>query len=455
MDKSALPQQQLDIRAKCFHPSGAFVEFKREEIEQSISDRFEQQVNKYPDRLAIKAGSCELTYDELNKTSNRVARAILSLRGTSDEPVPLLMENGPTLISAILGVLKAGKFYATLDPQYPRQRLSYMLEDSQAGFFITDTQNLPLASSWAQEGLQPLNVDELDTALSTDNVRLSISPDAYASIFYTSGSTGQPKGVLQNQRSMLHQISNHTNNRQICKYDRLTLLSSCSYSASIKDIFGALLNGAALLPFDLRTEGVSHLANWLAEEEITIYRSVPSVFRHFASVLTAEGKFPKLRLIHLGGEAFYKKDLEKYRDCFSPPCIFVSNMGCTEMGPARDYFIDRQSQVTGSVVPAGYAVEGVEVQLLDSGGQQLGFDSVGEIAFRSRYLSPGYWRRPELTKAAFLPDPEGGDERVYRTGDLGHMSPDGCLIHLGRKDFQVKIRGIGSTLRKSSWPFWI
>ena len=440
INASELPWQRA-IRSKCFHPSGVFTEFRREEIEQSISDRFEQQVNKYPDRLAIRAETCELTYDELNNASNRVARALIALRGTSDEPVPLLMEKGPPLISAILGVLKAGKFYVPLDPQYPRQRLAYMLEDSQAGFFITDTQNLHLATSLAKDGLQQLNVDELDASLSTDNVRLSIPPDAYANIFYTSGSTGQPKGVLQNQRNVLHQISNHTNNRHICEYDRLTLLSSCSYTATVKDIFGALLNGAALFPFDLRTGGVSHLANWLAQEEITIYRSVPSVFCHFASVLTAEDKFPKLRLIHLGGEPFYNKDLEKYRDCFSPTCIFVNSMGCTEMGPARDYFIDKQTQTTDSVVPAGYAVEGVEVQLLDPGGQQVGFDSAGEIAFRSRYLSPGYWRRPELTKAAFLPDPEGGDERVYRTGDLGRILPDGCLTHLGRKDFQVKIRG--------------
>ena len=116
-------------------------------------------------------------------------------------------------------------------------------------------------------------------------------------------------------------------------------------------------------------------------------------------------------------------------------------MGSTELSPTRDYFIDKETQLTGSVVPAGYTVEGVEVRLIDGRGQQVGFDCVGEIAIRSRYLCPGYWRRPELTKAAFLPDPEGGDERVYRTGDLGRMSPDGCLVHLGRKDFHLKVMG--------------
>jgi acyl carrier protein len=107
----------------------------------------------------------------------------------------------------------------------------------------------------------------------------------------------------------------------------------------------------------------------------------------------------------------------------------------------RKFFMDKETPITGGVVPVGYAVEDNEVLLLDEAGHAVGFNHIGEIAVKSRYIAPAYWRRPDLTTATFLPDPEGGNARTYRTGDLGLMLPDGCLLHLGRKDFQVKIRG--------------
>ena len=144
--------RQQSIRAKCFHPTGKFIEFKKEEIEQSIPARFEQQVAKYPDRLAVKARSHQLTYDELNKAANRVARAILAQRGECNEPIALLLEKGTPLSATILGVLKAGKIYVPLDPSYPRARIAAILEDLHPGLIVTDNQYISLASKLAQHG---------------------------------------------------------------------------------------------------------------------------------------------------------------------------------------------------------------------------------------------------------------------------------------------------------------
>ena len=140
-----LPPEQQAIRAKCFHPTGTFVEFNKEEIEQSIADRFEEQVRRYPDRLAVKTEKEELTYEELNNAANRVARAILAQRGVGEEPVALLFEHGAPMFAALLGVLKAGKFYVPLDPSYPRARVSYILQDSRADLIVTNHRNLSLA----------------------------------------------------------------------------------------------------------------------------------------------------------------------------------------------------------------------------------------------------------------------------------------------------------------------
>jgi amino acid adenylation domain-containing protein len=442
----ALSRPKPSIQGRRVGPTNTFIEFKKENIEQSIPDRFEQQVDRYPNRLAVKAKSHALTYDTLNKVTNRVARAILAQRGEGEEPIALLLGHSGSAIIAILGILKAGKIYVPLDPSYPQARMTYMLEDSQAGLIVTNNKNLSLAASLAthratQNVCPVLNINEIDTSLSTENLGLSIPPDTNAYLIYTSGSTGQPKGVVHTHRNALHKIRGYTNHCHICADDRLLLLASFSFSSSTATIFGALLNGAAVFPFNVKEQGLTRLASWLIQEEITIYHSVATSFRHFIGTLTGEETFPKLRLIRLGSETIYKQDVELYRRHFPQDCILYVGMSTTETGSVCRYFVDKETEIADNVVPAGHAVEGMEILLLDDEGQTVGLNQVGEIAVRSRCLSPGYWRRPDLTRAKFLPDPEGGDKRIYLTGDLGRMRPDGCLEHLGRKDFQVKIRG--------------
>ena len=436
-----LPPEQEAIRARCFHPSGTFVEFKKEEVEQSIPERFEKIVAKYRDHVAVKTSNQTLTYEELNRLANRVADAILAESHDNRRPVALLLENDAPMIAAILGVLKAGKIYVPLDPLLPDTRAGYIIDDSQAGLIVTDGRNRLLANKLARNTLPLVDLDSLDASLPSGSPSRSISSDAPAWILYTSGSTGRPKGVVQNHRNVLHFVMNYNNGFHLCAEDRLTVLSSFSVNAGNHDIFTALLNGASLYPLDIKECGVGRLVDWLILHEITIYHSVPSVFRHFLDSLIYDVKFPSVRVVRFGGESTSRRDVELYKRHFSRDCILVNRLGSTETGTLRWYFMDQSSPIEGNIVPVGYPVEDNEILLLDESGKEVGIDTIGEIAVKSRYVTPGYWQKPDLTKASFLPGSEGEAERTYRTGDVGRLLPNGCLIHLGRKDFQVKIRG--------------
>ena len=431
-----LPSQQEAIRAKCFHPSGTFDEFTGEEIEQSIPGRFEKIVRKHPGRLAVKARTCSLTYAALNHAANQIAHSIVIQRGMAEESIGCLLNPGAARAAAMLGVLKAGKIYVLLNPSFPEARIKFMLRDSQSTVILTDNDHLSMAKGFVEDGVRLINVDDLDSRLSIENPGVFISPNAYAWISYTSGSTGQPKGVVQNHRNLLHLFMTQTNDLHICSADRLLTLT---YSAG--ELLLAVLNGASVFPVNIQKEGLAGLSDWLMQEEITVYNSVPSIFRQFAKSLRGDERFPKLRLIRFTGEALYRADVDLYKKYFCESCIVVNRLSSNEVPAFRQYFINHSTVLTDSVVPVGYSIGGYDVLLIGADGQEVGINEIGEIAVKSRHLAPGYWRNPDLTQAKFSSISGEADKRIFKTGDLGRVNPDGCLVYLGRQDFQVKIRG--------------
>ena len=247
-----------------------------------------------------------------------------------------------------------------------------------------------------------------------------------------------PKGVMQNHRYVLNLYQNYTNSGEMTEQDRFSLLYSAAFGGAVRDVYCALLNGAALLPLNVKQIGLHQLGNWLQDNGITVMFVVATLFRHFASTLNGQGHFPKLRLIQIGSETVYRQDVELFKQNFSEQCTLMVNLGGTEISPVRQFPIKKNAVLTGSTVPAGYPVEGTEVLLWDEGGQEVPPGEVGEIVVESRQIALGYWRKPQLSKQVFVKD---SDRRYFKTGDLGRLLPDGCLVHLGRKDFQIKIRG--------------
>jgi len=270
---------------------------------------------------------------------------------------------------------------------------------------------------------------------------VDLDPAHLAYVIYTSGSTGRPKGAMHTHRTVLVEVRNLTNAWHVGAQDRWLLYTSLSFANSVRTIYLGLLNGGAVYPYDLKTLGFDALPNWLQSNRITIVRTVPTVFRNFMATLPRGCVFPDVRLLSIGGEPVYGSDVEAFNEHFTPGCTIAHGLGPTECFMVCMQLVAHGSRVEGGKLDIGWPLPGKEIYLLDEHGREVGAGEVGEICVKSRYIALGYWRDAARTEAAFQSDPRDPSLRTYHTGDLGLRRPDGCLTHVGRRDFQVKIRG--------------
>ena len=277
-------EAQTRSRNPPIRPLDPFTPFPVEHTAQSISARFERQVREHADRVAIQTPDEHLSYADVNGIANDLAHAILARRGHGPEPIALLFDHGAAVVPAMFGVLKSGKFYVALDASYPRERLRYLLADSGARLIIADHANVALAGRLSNDAIDVIDFDSHAASRVPANVEVTTSPDEVASILYTSGSTGGPKGVMNTHRTMLADIRNVTNAWGVSPRDRWLLHTSMGFGGSTRTIFGALLNGSGLYAFDSKRYGFAPLPDWLRRHAITIFRtgtnSVPKLHHH-------------------------------------------------------------------------------------------------------------------------------------------------------------------------------
>ena len=291
-----------------------------------------------------------------------------------------------------------------------------------------------------------LDVSALSPALDERPPRIAIAPDALAYVFYTAGSTGEPKGVMQSHRNLLQLARLYHEEIGLSPEDRVLCPMPLVYAGGVWGLLGALASGASL--HRASAEGAGALPAQIAEGAITVAQLMTSMLRQLLREVAPGQRFPSLRLVYTGGEVLHPADVSRFREVF-PACTLLYDLGSTEAGLICHLRIDAGASPDGYVhhregkplVPVGFPLPGVELSILDGGGRPVAPGSDGQIVVRSEFLSPGYWRDPERTGAAFLADPAGGARRIYLTGDVGTMLPDGRLLQLGRTDLLTKIRG--------------
>jgi len=415
-----------------------------------IIKNFEEQVEKFPGRNAVITDKIRLTYRELNRYSNRLANTIIGIdQGSGKEIInrqntALLFEHSADMIIGVLGALKAGKVYVPLDVTYPENRLTYMLEHSESYLVLTNTRNQALAERLTTALKQPpeiVNIDTIvtDTGIPAENLQRECSGERLAYILYTSGSTGWPKGVVQDHQNVCYYIRNWTERFSITHEDRMTLFSAFSHDGAGQDMFGALHNGAALYPFNILSRpNIAELSAWLKEEKITIWHSVPTLFRYFLNTLSDDDieRFIDLRYTLLGGEAIRDHDIQMFQRFF-PHSILANVYGQTESSVNSIWQIRPGDVVEHMLI--GDPLDRTEIFIVNEKDEIVEDLGTGEIVVSCDHLALGYWKDKATTGKVFSHDPELG--KLYSTGDLGRLLADGRIEFMGRKDGQIKIRG--------------
>lgn len=400
---------------------------------------FARQVAARPHALAIDAGAELVTYTELDARASRLAHSLRDRGVGKETPVGVLMGPRVEQIVVQVALAKAGATYVPLDPAYPHDRLALMTEDAGISLIVTDAANAPLATS--KERLcvdgDRHRIDQNPSAFPF----LDNGPDGRTHVLYTSGSTGQPKGIEIVAKSISRLVM-ETDYVQFGPDDRVAQMASLSFDASIFEVWGALLNGSALViipkvraldPHALRAE--------LSERRVTVMFMTTSLF-HLAAQ-TCPDAFASLRYVVIGGERADATTLRGVLQAGGPQHL-VNGYGPTEgttFSTACDVTLE---SLTRGSVPIGRPIRNTLVYILDAQRRPVGVDEIGEIYIGGDGLARGYLNRPELTNERFVMveglRPEG-PVRLYRTGDQASWRSDGMIEFLGRTDFQVKIRG--------------
>ena len=371
----------------------------------------------------------------MQRDAQRIARLIVSVRA-ADTPtvVGVLIPHGDESVSALMGALMSGAAYVPLDPNYPEARLRFMIQDAGVGVILTTAALRERAAAMLGDG--GVVVDAADVPPGHAVLPPLPAPDALAYLLYTSGSTGTPKAVMQSHRNLLTQAHRYASALSLGPDDRLAWLASISFDASLMDVFGGLVGGAAICPIDPRAIELALLPQRLADSQLSVLHVTPTVFRSLSrSALSAS--FPTVRAGVWGGEAVRPEDIAFFDRAFAPDALLFNLYGASEHSFSLGYAIDRASR--SLEVPIGWPVGDTDVLLLDEAGRP---DPVrGEMVLRSAGNALGYWNAPAQTRHAFITDPEGKASVVYRTGDLVRRRPDGAYVFVRRVDSQLKVRG--------------
>ncbi|MGF9825596.1 tyrocidine non-ribosomal peptide synthetase TycC, partial [Brevibacillus agri] len=408
------------------------------DLDKTLHQLFEEQVEKTPDQAALLFNGQTLTYRELNERANRLARVLRAKGIGPDRLVAIMAERSPEMVIGILGILKAGGAYVPIDPGYPQERIQYLLADSQAALLLSQAHLLPLLARVSNELPECLELNaEQDAGLGGTNLPPVNQPTDLAYVIYTSGTTGKPKGVMIPHRGIVNCLQWRRDEYGFGPRDRALQVFSFAFDGFVASLFAPLLGGATcVLPREEEAKDPVALKKLIGATEVTHYYGVPSLFQAILDC-SAATDFPRLRCVTLGGEKLPVQLVQKTKE--KHPAIEINN----EYGPTENSVVTTISRSieAGQAITIGRPLANVHVYIVDDGHHLQPVGVVGELCIGGAGLARGYWNKPELTAEKFVENPFCPGERMYKTGDLVKWRPDGTIEYIGRADEQVKVRG--------------
>jgi amino acid adenylation domain-containing protein len=403
----------------------------------------EQQARRTPDRVALRFEQHSLTYAELDRRADRLARHLSSLGAGPDVLVGLFVERSLEMVVGILGALKAGAAYVPMDTSYPQERLGFMLSDASLALVLTQR---TLVSNLPESAAQVVCLDEFEwngAQAATQN-EARVRPEHLAYVIYTSGSTGRPKGVCVEHRNIVNYVLGVADRLQLEAGMSYATVSTIAADLGNTVLFPALVTGGCLhIISQERAESQALLSDYFSREKIDVLKIVPSHLAALQSGNNPEQVMPARCLI-LGGEASRLDRIEALR-ALSPKCEIYNHYGPTEttVGVLTYHARAQLPDTRSGTLPLGRPLPNSRVYLLDGEGRPLPIGEQGEVCIGGRGVARGYLNRPDLTAEKFVPDPFSPDldARLYRTGDLARYLPDGNIEFCGRIDHQIKLHG--------------
>ncbi len=408
-----------------------------------------EQAERTPDAIAVVQGNRQLTFRELNQRANQLADCLRKKNIGTDVPVAICLRRSMELAVALLGVMKAGAACLPLDPDYPVERLAYMLEDSHAPLLLTQPGLLPALANRQTEVLHLDSDWNILAGYSSENTVSSADPENLAYIIYTSGSTGKPRGVMLSHRGLVNHHVAAVRLYDLGPSDRTLQFSSISFDIAIEEIFPTWIAGGTVV---LRTEQMplsgEDFLRWIGQSGVTVLDLPTAYWHELVRALTEAGAaLPKtLRLLIVGGEKASASAYGAWLKCGGSRVRWINTYGPTEASIIVSSYEPDASQPIPDNLPIGRPIANIRLYILDEKLQPVPAGTPGELHVGGPGVARGYLRRPELTAQKFIADPfclepvEPG-ARLYKTGDLARYLPDGNIEFLGRTDFQVKIRG--------------
>lgn len=411
-----------------------------------VQQLFEEQVQRTPEAVAVIYEDEQLSYQDLNRRANQLAHHLRVLGVGPEVRVGLCVERSLEMMIGVLGILKAGGVYVPLDPAYPAERLSFLLQDAQVSVLLTRQQfltKLPsheatvlcLDTAWEsiarQDVTNPLPVAGVENA---------------AYVIYTSGSTGRPKGVVIEGRSMTNLCCWYKRSSHITESSVVLLMIPSGVDASIKNMLTPLIVGGQLVLASADSYyDAAELLNTIASRKVTVVNSAPSLFYTILDAAKTDSflGLASLRHLHLGGDPLVLSKLRPWLKSAQCHCTVANIYGPTECTDiSASYTLKKDDIDVLETVPIGKPIDNVRLDVLDKDGNLLPVGAVGELCVSGDCLARGYLNNPERTAEKFVPHPFVSGAMMYQTGDRVRWLPDGNLEFLGRIDHQVKVRGM-------------